>query len=461
LPKPASSACGTDRLANGRAGSLLQVGTCRCRAFHKRATACGRPDFPRKTGASEGSDDVTGSAESIIRHVMDSAAYRAALETLRAEHERTVGDIVRLTEVPAPPFQEADRARVFQQMARDHGLVDVKIDAEGNVTGLRPGGGQELVCVAAHLDTVFPAGTDVTVRRVGTRLMAPGIGDDTRGLAVLLAWVRALDAAAIRTRGDILFVADVGEEGPGDLRGMRHLFLKGEYAGRIDAFITVDSPDMDRIVIGGVGSKRYRVSFRGPGGHSFGAFGQVNPIYAMADAIQRLGRLEVPSTPRTTFSASVTGGGTSINSIPNLVWTEFDLRSESAAELERLESRFLALIDAAVAAENAARSTCNGVITAELAKIGDRPAGHTEETHPLPQFAMAAIRAHGLAARFEYSSTDANIAMSLGIPAIKIGSGGTGGRGHSLDEWIDVAPDLSVPGMAAGLATLLAIAGFE
>ncbi|HSU05391.1 MAG TPA: peptidase dimerization domain-containing protein, partial [Acetobacteraceae bacterium] len=242
---------------------------------------------------------------------------------------------------------------------------------------------------------------------------------------------------------------------------MRHLFLEGEFAGRIDAFITVDSPDMDRIATGGVGSKRYRVSFRGTGGHSYGAFGLVNPMYAMADAVQRLSRLDVPKSPRTTFSASVTGGGTSINSIPNLVWTEFDLRSESAAELERLETRFLALVAAAVDAENAARATRNGPVTAELIKIGDRPAGQTDEAAALPQFARAALRAHGFDPTFEHSSTDANIAMSLGIPAIKIGSGGTGGRGHSLDEWIDVEPKASVRGMAAGLATVLAAAGME
>jgi tripeptide aminopeptidase len=399
-------------------------------------------------------------AESIIREVMASDAYCRAVATLTAEHDRTVDDIITLTQVAAPSFQEETRARAFLAMAEAHGLRNLEIDAEGNVTGLRPGAGNgPLICIAAHLDTVYPAGTDLTVRREGTRLFAPGVGDDTRSLAVLLAWLRAMDAAGIRTRADLLFVADVGEEGPGDLRGMRHLFQKGPYKDRISAFITVDSPDMDRIAVGGVGSKRYRVTFKGPGGHSYGAFGLVNPMFAMADAIARLGRVEVPARPKTTYSASVTGGGTSINSIPNSVWTEFDLRSEDPAQLTKLEATFLNLIARSVEAENAARSTQNGAIEAEIRKIGDRPAGHTEETNELVRLAHAAITAHGFRPGFEYSSTDANIPMSLGIPAIKIGSGGSGGRAHSLEEWIDVAPEPSIRGMAAGLATVLAVAG--
>jgi tripeptide aminopeptidase len=403
---------------------------------------------------------MSSHADSVIREIMASEAYRDALATLTAEHDRTVEDIVTLTQVPAPSFQEAARAGAFRAMAEAHGLKNLEIDAEGNVTGLRPGAGNgPLICIAAHLDTVFPPGTDLMVRRDGTRLYAPGVGDDTRSLAVLLAWLRAMDAAGVRTRADLLFVADVGEEGPGDLRGMRHLFQKGPYKDRISAFITVDSPDMERIAVGGVGSKRYRVTFTGPGGHSYGAFGSVNPMFAMADAIARLGRIEVPASPKTTYSASVTGGGTSINSIPNSVWTDFDLRSESPDELARLEATFLNLIDKSVAAENAARSTRNGPVTAEIKKIGDRPAGRTDVTCDLVCLAHAAISAHGFRPGFEFSSTDANIPMSLGIPAIKIGSGASGGRAHSLEEWIDVAPDPSIRGMAAGLATVLAVAG--
>ena len=403
---------------------------------------------------------MTDHAQTTIRQIMDSPAFKTAVATLTAEHDRMVQDIITLTEIESPPFNENVRAKAWMEMARAHGLTDLEMDEEGNITGMRRGAGNgKLVCVAAHLDTVFPGGTNVKVRREGTKLFAPGVGDDTRSLSVILAWLRALDAAGITTRDDILFVADVGEEGLGDLRGMRHLFQKGQYKDRISAFITVDSPDMDRIVTGGVGSKRYRVTFNGPGGHSYGAFGLVNPMFAMADAVSRLGRVPVPAKPKTTFSASVTGGGTSINAIPNSVWTDFDLRSESPAELDRLEQRFLEIVEASVQAENAMRSTHNGPVAAEVVKIGDRPAGSTSESHELVRFAQAAITAQGFETRFEYSSTDANIPMSMGIPAIKVGSGGYGGRAHSLEEWIDVEPDASLRGMTAGLATVLALAG--
>lgn len=403
---------------------------------------------------------MTDHAETTVQRILASPSFRAAAAVLDAEHDRIVEDIVRLTEIESPPFHESTRAEAWHEMARQHGLSHLHIDAEGNVTGIRKGiGNGPLICVAAHLDTVFPAGTDVKVRREGTKLFAPGIGDDTRSLAVLLAWLRAMDTAGIQTRADILFAATVGEEGPGDLRGARHLFQHGPYKDRISAFLTVDSPDMRRIVTGGVGSKRYRVTFEGPGGHSFGQFGIVNPMFAMADAISRLGRVPVPASPRTTYSASVTGGGTSINAIPNAVWTEFDLRSESVRELAALEERFLEIVHASVAAENEIRSVRNGPVSVTITPIGDRPAGHTGESHELVRFAKAAIEAKGFETEFVASSTDANIPMSMGIPAIRIGSGGTGGREHSLEEWIDVEKDASLRGMEAGLATLLAVAG--
>ena len=395
-----------------------------------------------------------------VASLMASEAYRRLVDTLAAEHERTVEDIVTLTQIPSPPFQEAERARAYEAMLRAHGLEDVEMDEVGNVMGIRPGTGNgPMIVVAAHLDTVFPAGTDVTVRREGTKLFAPGVGDDTRSLAVLLAYMRALDAAGIRTQSDILFVGDVGEEGLGDLRGIRHLFTKGKYRERIKAFITVDSPEMDRIAVGGIGSKRYRVTFRGPGGHSFGAFGTVNPMYAMAQAMQELAKTKVPEKPRTTFAVTVTGGGTSINAIPNEVWMDVDMRSQSAEELAKLEAHFEAVVHAAVAAENAERSTRSGKIAAEFKLVGDRPAGETAVDSDLVQLATAAITAHGFMPSHEFSSTDANIPMSLGVPAIKVGSGGSGGRAHSLEEWIDVEPTASVRGMAAGLTAILAVAG--
>lgn len=401
-------------------------------------------------------------ATETIAAIRADARFARATETLAAEHERTVRDLITLTEIPAPPFAEERRASAYLDMLRAHGLEEVEQDEIGNVMGIRRGfGNGDMLVVAAHLDTVFPAGTDVRVKREGTRLMAPGIGDDTWSLAVNLAYLRAMDAAGIRTRHDILFVGDVGEEGLGDLRGVRHLFEKGRHRGRIRAFLTVDSPNVDGIVSGGVGSRRYRVTFRGPGGHSYSAFGLVNPMYAMAEAARALAAVPVPAEPPTTHCVSVVSGGTSINAIANAVTIEVDLRSASAAELARLDGRFLAIVEQAVATENAARSRRAGAITAEIQRVGDRPAGETPKGAPIRDLAAAAVAAEGYSPSFEFSSTDANVPMSLGIPALKIGAGGRGGRAHSLDEWLDVEPAEVLRGMRSSLATILALAGME
>lgn len=401
-------------------------------------------------------------ATETIAAIRADARFAKATETLRAEHDRTVQDVITLTEIPAPPFNEEKRAAAYLEMLRAHGLEEVEQDGIGNVMGIRRGfGNGDMLVVAAHLDTVFPAGTDVRVRREGTKLFAPGVSDDTWSLAVNLAYLRAMDAAGIRTRHDILFVGDVGEEGLGDLRGVRHLFEKGRHRGRIRAFLTVDSPQVEQIVSGGVGSRRYRVTFRGPGGHSYAAFGLVNPMYAMAEAARGLAAVEVPASPPTTHCVSVVSGGTSINAIANAVTIEVDLRSASAAELEKLDRRFLQIVEQAVATENAARDTRAGVIAAEIARVGDRPAGETPAGAPIRDVAAAAVAAEGYRPSFEFSSTDANVPMSLGIPALKIGAGGRGGRAHSLEEWLDVEPEEVLRGMRTSLATILAVAGME
>jgi tripeptide aminopeptidase len=393
--------------------------------------------------------------------VIASPTYRAAVATLDREHDRMVEEIVTLTEIPAPPFKEAARAKAYAEMLRAAGLSDVEIDTEGNAMGLWRGTGapgRPLIVVAAHLDTVFPIETDVKVRREGTKLSAPGIGDDTRSLAVLLAYARAMKAANVRTDRDILFVGNVGEEGPGDLRGVRYLFTRSKYKDRIAAFFSMDGTNGARIVNGGTGSKRYRVTYKGPGGHSYGAFGLVNPMTAMSQTVVDLYKIAPPAGPKTTYSASVTGGGTSVNSIPHEVWMEFDMRSESAAELAKLEQGFLGLVNASLAAENAARSTREGPVTADPKLIGDRPAGTTPAESELVRTAVAAVSAHGLKPELQTSSTDANMPMSLGIPGITIGSGGSGGRAHALDEWIDVEKGASLKGMLPGLTMLLAMA---
>jgi tripeptide aminopeptidase len=413
---------------------------------------------------------VTGTAATVqpaqspdasIQRVMNDATFKQAMAILDRDHEKMVADIVTLTEIASPPFKEDRRAAAYLAMLRATGLTNVERDAEGNVMGLRKGtGGGPLIAIAAHLDTVFPEGTDVRVKRTGTRLAAPGVGDDTRALAVLLAMIRAMDAAGIRTASDILFVGNVGEEGAGDLRGMKQLFQKGAYKDRIKMFISMDGEGSgEDITNGAVGSKRYHVTFKGPGGHSYGAFGLVSPAFAMGSAMQKFSKMTVPAAPKTTFNVGVIGGGTSVNSIPGESWMDVDMRSESPAELAKLDRTFRALMQQAADEENAARSTGQGRITVDLKLIGDRPSGETPKTAPLVQTAAAAIHALGMTPRFNYGSTDANLPISLGIPAITIDSGGRGDRAHALDEWIDVERTASLKGIESALLTLLALAG--
>jgi acetylornithine deacetylase/succinyl-diaminopimelate desuccinylase-like protein len=413
------------------------------------------------TPVAASADSSRAPADRTIAALRATASWKQAAAALDREHGRFVDEIVAIAEIPAPPFGEARRAAAYRAKLAAAGLTGIETDQVGNVIAVRrgtgPAGGTAVV-ISAHLDTVFLEETDVTVKRKGSRLAAPGIADDSRGLAALLAYARALDAAKVRTRHDIVFLASVGEEGQGDLRGVRHFFTQGPYRNRVATFISVDGVNPARITNIAVGSKRYRVTFKGPGGHSYGAFGLVNPMVAMARAVTELYEIVPPASPRTTYSASVTGGGTSVNSIPDTVFMEFDMRSESPTELKGLESRLIAIVDKAVAAENAARSTRAGTISADKARIGDRPAGSTPTNAPIVALTAAAIRSQGYAPEFDASSTDANIPISLGIPAITIGSGGKGGRAHSLDEYIDVEKGESVKGLAVGLLALMAVA---
>ena len=403
----------------------------------------------------------TAAARAIAK-IRAGKPFRAAQASLEAQHERIVAETITLTEIPAPPFKEEARAKAYLAMLRDAGLSDVEMDAEGNVMGLRRGtgpAGAPLVVLAAHLDTVFPPETNVKVRREGTKLFAPGIGDDTHSLAVLLGYIRALDAAKIRTKKDILFVGNVGEEGPGDLRGVRYIFKQGKYKDRIAAFFSMDGTAPFGVVHGAVGSLRYRVTFKGPGGHSYGAFGLVNPMAAMGTTVVEMNKIRTPATPKTTYATSVVGGGTSVNSIPDAIWLEVDMRSVSPDELAKVDKRFHEIVQSAVDQENAARSTGPGKISADVKRIGDRPAGSTPVDAEIVQMTAAAVRAAGFTPILGASSTDSNMPISLGIPAVTIGSGGSGGRAHALDEWIDVEKTKSLQGMAVGLSALLAMAG--
>jgi tripeptide aminopeptidase len=362
-------------------------------------------------------------------------AVRAAFEAVQRNEPQGIEQQVRVCEIPAPPFHEEVRGRELKRLFDELGLRDVRIDAAGNVIGVRPGkAARPNVVLAAHLDTVFPEGTNVKVTREGTVLKGPGIGDDCRGLAVLLGVVRALNDAKVETPGTITFVADVGEEGLGDLRGMKQLF--GEtMRGQIDKFISIDGTGLGITHIG-VGSNRYKVTFKGPGGHSYGAFGMANPIQAMGRAIAKIDAFEVPKDPKTTFNVGRVGGGTSVNAIPFEAWMEVDMRSADPVSLKAVDTKFHAALKEAVDEENR-RWNGRGAVSVSAELVGVRPAGQTPKDNPIVQTAMAVSRSLDIAEVLHEGSTDSNVPMNLGIPAITISGGGAGTGAHSLNETFD------------------------
>ena len=367
--------------------------------------------------------------------LLADSTVRVAMEAARRNEPGTLELQSRLCEIPAPPFQEAVRGLELKRLFQELGLRDVRIDPAGNVIGVRPGkAARPNLVFAAHFDTVFPPGTNVKVTRQGATLKAPGVGDDCRGLAVMLAVIRALNEAQVETPGTITFVADVGEEGLGDLRGMKSLFFDS-LKGQIDKFISVDGTGLGITHIG-VGSNRYKVTFKGPGGHSYGAFGMANPIQAMGRAIAKIDALEVPLQPKTTFNVGRVGGGTSINAIPFEAWMEVDMRSSDPAVLKDLDTRFNAAIQQAVAEENT-RWNHRGPVSASAELVGVRPAGETAKDSPIVQTAIAVSRAMRIEESLHEGSTDSNVPMNLKIPAITIGGGGAGTGAHSLNETFD------------------------
>lgn len=363
---------------------------------------------------------------------------------------------IRLTEIPAPPFQEAQRAAALKELFSDAGL-NVHIDATGNVIGELPGqSDNELVVLSAHLDTVFPAGTDVKVRRDGARLLAPGISDNGTGLAALVAVARAMHAAQIKPQRTILFVADVGEEGEGNLRGIRS-FVE-EYRGRLKDMIVLDGAGTDYVTTIALASRRLEVEITGPGGHSWSDFGIPNPINALVRGSVRFINTKVPTSPRTTFNLGEIEGGTSVNSIPHEVHLKVDVRSENPSELDRLESALRECIAAGVRDEmEASRDRSRGRLEWKVEIVGSRPGGELAADSPL----LASLRSADVIlendSRIERSSTDANIPLSQGIDAIAIGAGGNGGGAHSLLEWYD--PAGREMGLNRALLTLLGVAG--
>ena len=364
--------------------------------------------------------------------LLKEPTVRAALEAAKRNEPKTIEQQIQICEIAAPPFHESQRAEELKRLFTTLGLKNVHIDQVGNVIGTRAGRHPRPNLVfSAHLDTVFPEGTDVKVTRQGNLLKGPGIGDDCRGLAVVLRTIQSLNEAQVETPGTITFVATVGEEGLGDLRGVKNLF--GEHsAGEIDKFVSVDGNGLDIVNIG-VGSMRYRVAFRGPGGHSFGSFGIANPIHAMGRAIAKISELEVPSDPKTTFNVGRVGGGTSINSIASEAWMEVDLRSADIRSLKTLDEEFLGAVQTAVDDENR-RWNNRGKVSATPELVGLRPAGRTPAESAIVQTALAVSRELGIEQVLREGSTDANVAMSSNIPAITVGGGGAGSGVHTLRE---------------------------
>jgi tripeptide aminopeptidase len=377
--------------------------------------------------------------EEVVRGLLASERVRRAFRFFEERAVEIDETHAALCAIPAPPFGERERAEFLRARLVECGLENAGLDAEGNCVALRRGRAERpLLVLSAHLDTVFPAGTDCAVRREASgRMRAPGIADDGCGLAALVALARVLAECGVETAGSLLFVGTVGEEGEGDLRGVRHLLTAGEWAGRADAFISIDGPGLERITHAALASRRYRVSCRGVGGHSWGDFGVPNPVHALGRAVARLAAYPAPKRPRTTFNVGRIEGGAGVNVIPREASMDVDLRSESAAELGRLDAFFRRAAREAAGDENASRRTGTPPLELEVKLIGDRPGGETPAEQPLVRLAAEATRALGSKPFLDCSSTDSNIAISRGLPAITIGAGGASGSTHTLDEWYD------------------------
>ncbi len=400
----------------------------------------------RKTAAAQLSDDPR------VARVLD---------ILRTSAPETTEEQIRITEIPAPSFQEGNRAAYLKKQLAAAGLR-VESDATGNVIGEWAGSSPDILMVTAHLDTVFPADTDVHVKREGGRLLAPGISDNGTGLAALLALAKAFHEAKIKTKMTVLFVADVGEEGEGNLRGMRA--LAEAYRKHLKYVIALDGSATEYVTTAALASRRVEISITGPGGHSWSDFGLPNPIHALARGIAHFVTVRVPETPRTSFNVGEIEGGTSVNSIPSQTSMKVDLRSESEQELSKLEGHLREAMQMGIdeemsAARERGMAGSTSLLDLKINVLGVRPAGDLPENSPLLAALLAADNQVGNRSRRERSSTDANIPLSLGIQAISLGAGGRSGGAHTLEEWYDpVGRELGLQRVAL---TLLGVAGLE
>lgn len=409
-------------------------------------------DNPQSTDAPYAfSPQVTQAYEALLA----STQVQHALQFIQADHPNTIDDQIRITEIPAPSFQEEIRKAYYQIRLDELGLQDVITDSEGNVFGVRPGTGDgPRIFVSAHLDTVFPDGTNTAVQRRDGKLYAPGISDDGRGLTVVLAVARALNHTNIQTHGDIIFGATVGEEGLGDLRGVKAFFRDHD----VDGFISIEPDSPARATYLATGSHRYRITYQGPGGHSFGAFGTPSAIHAMGRAIATISDLPVPDSPKTTFTIGTVSGGTSVNTIAATADMMIDIRSNSEEELLKLEEEILRCVHTAVDEEN--NRWNQTAITVKIELVGNRPAGTQPADATIIQAAMASSQAIGFEpALDDPSSTDANVPISLGIPAVTLGGGGGCGGMHTLEEFFD--PTDAYLGVQNALLTVLGLVGVQ
>jgi tripeptide aminopeptidase len=404
-------------------------------------------------------DGPTPTRTDTLRDLTRHTPLQALRRQVHESDERTLAEQLELVRIPAPPFaEEARGAHVLARFAA-LGLGDARRDEVGNVLGswTPPGAEGAPIVVAAHLDTVFPAGTAVEPRTSGKRIHAPGITDNCRGLAGMLAVARVVAASDLRAPRPVLFAATVGEEGIGDLRGVKHLFREGSPLRGAAAFVALDGSGLRRIVHRAIGSRRLRIEVEGPGGHSWSDRGAPNPIAALGAAIAGIGGAALPHPDRSSLTVARIGGGSSVNAIPEEAWMELDLRSEVPGVLGRMEDEVRALLARAVEAQNIARRGGTPPLRTRIQVIGDRPSGETSASHPLVRAATTITASLGAPPELVGSSTDANVPMALGIPSIAIGAGGDSGGIHTLDEWY--ANDGGALGVERALLVVLAAAG--
>ena len=414
--------------------------------------------------------EIASSVQEEVARIAASPEVRSAFNCLRLQEPQLAQWQMEMARIPAPPFGETARGAWLAERFREVGLDDVRVDDVGNVFGLSPGFmgsgvGRRHVALSAHIDTVFPASTPLNIRQQGSRLYGPGLSDNGAGVAAMLAIAALLRSVRLRHALPFVFIGNVGEEGEGDLRGMRHIFSTPRWKDSIAYSVVLDGAGADTIVAEALGSRRFEVIVRGPGGHSWSDFGAPNPIVILSRAIDTFSATPVPNTPKTTFNIGVIRGGTSVNSIPESASMKVDIRSTSMTEMERLEQTLRLALNRAVEDETMSAEMRSQLqkrpsgVSCEVVPIGNRPAGELAKSARILHVIRAVDAQLNNAAQIQRASTDANIPLSLGLEAIAIGGGGSGGGGHTLQEWFD--GNGRELGLKRILLTLLALAGVE